>query len=260
MLVAENITLLRGGHPIIDGVGIDARPGSMLVILGPNGAGKTSLLKVLSGEWAPDSGRVLLNNRPLSSWPPLELARVRAVLPQESHLAFSFTVEEVVLLGRTPHAAAGGDPMGRAIALETLTLMEIESQADRLYTSLSGGEKQRVQLARVLTQVWDPPKGKNAVILLDEPTASLDLSFQFKILGIARDLAARGAAVVAVLHDLNLAAAYADDLLFLQDGRVVARGSPRDTIEPGLVAEVFGVRAEVFENNGRLRVVTYPMD
>jgi iron complex transport system ATP-binding protein len=250
VLTATDLTVRRGDRALLDRVSLALAPGRITALVGPNGAGKSTLLRILSGELVPDSGHVAFHDRPLSAWPVAALARHRAVLPQESDLAFPFRVEEVVRLGRIPHPGGGDSSADHTLARAALTQVDLELFADRLYPTLSGGEKQRVHLARALAQLHpDPSSAPPAAraLLLDEPTASLDLAHQHSVLSLARDLARReNVAVFAVLHDLNLALAYADDLLALVAGRMVAAGPISTTLTTALVREVFGIYATLY--------------
>jgi iron complex transport system ATP-binding protein len=221
-------------------VDFSVAPGRTVAIVGPNGAGKSTLLKLLTGELAPSAGEIRLDGRPISAWPARELARRRAVLPQSASVSFPFTVAEIVALGAvgTPTRAEKEALVARALAT-----VELIGFAPRFYQELSGGERQRVQLARVLAQLWSG--GENGYLLLDEPTSNLDLSHQLLTLELARKHAEGGAGVICVLHDLNLAAMAADEIVALKDGRVVASGPPGDTITEALVAELYGVSCTV---------------
>ncbi|MDR1279287.1 MAG: heme ABC transporter ATP-binding protein [Opitutaceae bacterium] len=241
-LFASGVTVRRGGRAILDNAGCAIRRGRLTAILGPNGAGKSTLLRVLSAEFAPDAGEVLFDGRPLRDWKPVELARRRAVLPQESLLGFPFRVREVVLLGRMPHSPDGETARDRDIAREALARVDMAQAGERIYTTLSGGEKQRVHLARVLAQIWEDT-GEPRALLLDEPTSNLDPSHQHATLALARGLADAGVAVVMILHDINLALAYADDVLVIRAGRVAAAGPVGATLTPELVRLVFNITA-----------------
>ena len=247
VLTATDLTVRRGDRTLLDRVSLALAPSRVTALVGPNGAGKSTLLRILSGELSPDLGSVAFLDQPLSGWPVAALARHRAVLPQESDLSFPFRVEEVVRLGRIPHPGGGDSPADHILARESLAQVDLTTFADRLYPTLSGGEKQRVHLARALAQLQPDPAAQPPaarVLLLDEPTASLDLAHQHAVLSLARDLARREhVAVFAVLHDLNLALAYADDLLALAAGRIVAAGPIAATLTPVLVREVFGIHA-----------------
>ena len=237
MLALDRITVRIGSRVLLDGVTLGVAAGTFTAVVGPNGAGKSTLLAVASGARVPEGGAATLDGRPLAAYAPDALARRRALLPQESLLAFGFTGVEVALLGRTPHRT--GHAADEAAAARALADADAEPFADRRYPTLSGGEKQRVQLARTLAQLDGP---EAAVLLLDEPTAALDLAHQHRVLATAKALAAdRGLAVVAVLHDLNLAAQYADRIALLKGGRLVGEGPPADVLRADLVRATFDV-------------------
>ena len=239
MLALDAVHVHVGAAVLLDGVSLDVRPGEVTVVVGPNGAGKSTLLKVAAGERAPTRGAVTLDGTPLDRHAPEALARRRAVLPQQSALGFSFSAFEVALLGRTPHARRSTRAADEAATHGALEKAGVAAFAERRYPTLSGGEQQRVHLARALAQLdgADAP----AYLLLDEPTASLDLTHQHGVLRLARALAAGGTGVLAVLHDLNLAAQYADRLVVLRRGRVLAEGPPSDVLAPALVEAAFDV-------------------
>lgn len=234
---ADNLSVQIGEHALITDVSLTIAPGEVLAVVGPNGAGKSTLLKVLAGEMQQTTGTVTIQDRPLSKWRKRELAQVRAVLPQSSTLSFGFTAHEVVLMGRTPHLSGGESREDHAIVTEAMRLTRTDHLADRTYTTLSGGECQRVQLARILAQIWQGEGSR--YLLLDEPTNNLDLSHQHATLSIARQFAARGVGVLAVLHDLNLAAQYADRILVLKDGQTLAEGRPQTVLTPQTIQQAF---------------------
>lgn len=245
-LAAHQASYRIGRQWLLEQVSLALRPGELLALLGPNGAGKSTLLRLLTGEARPTRGGITLDGRPLQDWPSRALARRRAVLPQSSVLAFPFTVLEVVLLGRTPHCVGSERERDRDIAWQALAAADIVPLAERLYTTLSGGERQRVQLARVLAQIWEPPRdGEVRYLLLDEPVASLDLAHQHGVLALTHRLSREGVGVLAVLHDLNLAAQYADRVAMLASGRLQAVGAPRQVLTEERVEQVFRVRARV---------------
>jgi iron complex transport system ATP-binding protein len=253
MIRAEQVSVRRGGKLVLDRVCCELRPGRLTVVLGPNGAGKSTLLRVLAGEFSPDAGEISFGGRPLRDWPACELACRRAVLPQESALQFPLRVSEVVLLGRAPHVRGNETRRDHAIAEAALVRVDLAAKRDRLFPSLSGGEKQRTQLARALAQVWEPVGDDTRVLLLDEPTASLDLAHQHATLRHARRLAGEGAAVLAILHELNLAMTYADDVWVLDGGELVAAGPVVTTLRPALIQRVFGVAATLLDCPGLAR-------
>lgn len=261
MLRVNHVTVRRGGREILREVSCAMQPGRITALLGPNGAGKSTLLRLLAGEFSPDEGTVEFADRRLCDWPRCDLACRRAVLPQESSLQFPFQVGEVVLLGRAPHVRGIESRRDHAIATEALKCADLEGKAARLFPTLSGGEKQRTHLARALAQIWDRDCGGGRVLLLDEPTSNMDLAHQHATLRQARRLAEEGAAVLAVLHDLNLAMMCADDAWVLQQGRLAAQGPIVATLTPALIREVFGVEARLLDCPGlpRPHLVTMPL-
>jgi len=240
MLRLSDVTVRIGDATLIERVSAAVRPGRLTAVVGPNGAGKTTLLQVASGELAPSAGTVRLDDRPLSTVPEQEQARRRAVLPQASRFHFAFSVLEVVLMGRTPHVQGRAGPDDWAIAEKALDAVEMGDFVDEDFPTLSGGEQQRVHLARALTQVWTAPDDGHRYLLLDEPTASLDLAHQQNVLRTARAFADEGAGVLAILHDLNLAAQFADHVVVMAEGQVHTKGAPDAVFTPPCIHDVFG--------------------
>jgi len=245
---AENVVVDLGGQVIIDDVSLEIVAGEVLAFVGPNGAGKSTLLAALSGDIRLRAGSVRYGDRVLTSIRHLELARARSVLTQENQVSFSFTVAEVVEMGRSPWARTPDRVDDDAAIAEALSIMEVSHLAKRQFGSLSGGEKARVSLARVLAQ-------RTAVVFLDEPTAALDLRHQEQVMRTARLIAATGRAVVVVLHDLSLAAAYSDRVALIEHGRIAAIGTPHDVFTEARVGSVYGLTVDVFERDDRLVVV-----
>jgi iron complex transport system ATP-binding protein len=241
MLCARHIEVRLGQRSVLADLDFEAAPGELTAIIGPNGSGKTTLLRALSGELAA-TGEVRLNGRDIRALKPWQLAERRAVLPQATALAFPFTVREVVGLG----LGAGRRQGDAALAARALARVDLGDFGGRLYQDLSGGEQQRVQLARVLCQVWAPVlDSQPRYLFLDEPVSSLDIRHQLTIMDIARDFAGQGGGVVAILHDLNLAAMYADRLCVMHRGQFSATGAPGDILNDRLVETVFGCRLQV---------------
>jgi iron complex transport system ATP-binding protein len=239
---ASGITFRVGTKTLLDGVSLTVAPGETVALVGPNGAGKSTLLRVLAGELKSHAGAVMLKDRPLASYAPRDLALHRAVLSQSTHVAFPFTVGEVVRMG-------AGDRHGRGIdnlAERALADVDLAAFHDRVITTLSGGEQQRAHFARVLLQLscGEAAHGPG-LLLLDEPTASLDLKHQLDMLEAVGRCARRGVAVVAILHDLNLATLAADRIVVLDGGRVAADGAPAETVTDDLLARVFRVASAV---------------
>jgi iron complex transport system ATP-binding protein len=252
VLLARELWVRRGGKPLLQGVSLTLGAGEVLAVVGPNGAGKSTLLRTLCGDLRPSAGELSLNGRRLHDWSPRELAERRAVLLQTSPLSFAFTALEVVLLGRVAGSAGwaiSGDDERRARAI--LQRVGLRDFPDRLYPTLSGGEQQRVQLARILFQL-EPSRGRHPqTLFLDEPTANLDLEHQRATLELCKGLAAGGTCVLVVLHDLNLAARYADRVLVLSGGKVAALAAPDDALSPALIEDVFHVPVTVLTHGTR---------
>ncbi len=242
-LCAEGASLTIQHKTLLQATDVQLVAGEITAICGPNGAGKTSLLRVLAGDASLSSGRVCLNDQPLAHWVATDRAQTLAVLPQHSSLEFAFAVEDVVALGRTPHNS--GYQYDRQVVSAALAAIDGEQLRQRNYMALSGGEQQRVQLARVLAQLWEPSPHGERHLLLDEPTASLDLAHQVLLLNVLKNFAAQGVGICVVVHDLNLAARMADRLLIMQNGSIVASGSPAEVLQAELIAHVFGVHVEL---------------
>jgi iron complex transport system ATP-binding protein len=242
MISTHGLTVVRSGRKLLDDVSIHLTPGTFSVIIGPNGAGKSTLMKVLSGEMRADAGRVTYGDVDVNLFKPVQLARLRAVLPQSTVLAFPFTALEIVRMG----AVAQGSRAPEEQAKRALAKVGLSGFEGRAYNMLSGGEQQRVQFARALAQVPHPVEnGEARALLLDEPTSSLDLGHQISVLETARDFAAGGGTVLAVLHDLNLAAEFADQLIVMHGGQITACGPSLETISDETIARVYGIGGTV---------------
>jgi iron complex transport system ATP-binding protein len=238
---------------VLRGVSLIAPRGGLVGILGPNGSGKTTLLRLLAGVIAASRGRVTLDDTPLDSLSRTAVARRIAVVPQETHLAFDYTVLEIVLMGRYPHLGAFEleGPRDLGIARDALAATGTEQLEHRSFSTLSGGEKQRVVIASALAQSAE-------ILLLDEPTASLDLGYQIEIAELLKRLnRERGITMVLSAHDLNFAASVCQELTLLKSGQVLASGSIDRTLTAELVRELYGVTAEVrfHDAAGHLTVV-----
>lgn len=225
---------------VLSKVSLAIGDGELVGILGPNGSGKTTLLKLLGGSLAPTSGAVSLDDRPLREWPRRELARRVAFVPQETHAPFDFTVLDIVLMGRFPHLGrfALEGPHDLAIARRALEATDAAQFAGRSFSTLSGGEKQRVVIASALAQ---SPR----LLLLDEPTASLDVGHQLEVQTLVRRLNRDGVTMVLSTHDLNLAAALCDRLVLLREGQVFGAGRTDAVLTPGAIRLLYGVDADV---------------
>ncbi|MGE0845502.1 MAG: heme ABC transporter ATP-binding protein [Flavobacteriaceae bacterium] len=240
-LIARDIEVSLGGRRILHGAGVSAAAGEITILVGPNGSGKTTMMRALTGDLG-FAGIVTLNGRPLGDYRKSELACVRAVLEQETSLSFPFTVGEIVRLGLSASPLPRTAAERAEIVDEALDRVDLAGFAGRFYQELSGGERQRVQLARVLCQIWEPVDAEGAPrwLFLDEPVSSLDIRHQLTIMEIAQSHAAAGGGVVAIMHDLNLTAMYADRLAVMSGGRIAAEGEPAGVLDDALLADVFG--------------------
>jgi iron complex transport system ATP-binding protein len=242
LMEATDVVVTAGAKRILDGVSLRLNAGETVAVVGPNGAGKSTLLRVLAGELRPRAGRVQLHGKDLASFGPRLLAQHRAVLSQSITVAFPFRVSEVVAMG----AGDGRGPKVDALVAAALAEVDLSALGERIFPTLSGGEQQRAHFARILVQMAcaEAMHGPG-VLLLDEPTASLDLKHQLALAATAKQCAARGAAVLAIMHDLNLATLFADRIVVLDAGRVAREGAPGAVITDDLLASVFGVRSAV---------------
>jgi len=245
MIQARNIKLSVNGKDMLKEVSLVVNPGEFTAIAGPNGAGKTSLLKVMSGEQSKHTGDVTINGIPTTRYSVPDLSRVRAVLPQSSHVQFAFTVRQIVEMGRLHHRSMAART--RDVVDQVMDLTGILSWENRPCMTLSGGEQQRVQLARVLAQVWEL-RSFPRYILLDEPTSSLDLAQQQLIFGLVKQACDRNIGVLAIVHDLNQVTRFADKLYFLKDGSIVASGNTTDVVKKHIIEETFCCRVNVYHD------------
>jgi iron complex transport system ATP-binding protein len=245
MIEARDVSVSIGGKQIIANVDFEIRSGELAAIVGPNGSGKTTFLRAVSGDLS-YSGVIRINGRDIAALKPWQAAAMRAVLPQATALSFPFTVREIAKLGLTGGRSGALPGEDERLPDRALARVDLEGFAGRFYQELSGGEQQRVQLARVLCQVWAPVlDGSPRYLLLDEPVSSLDIKHQLIIMNIARDFARRGGGVVAILHDLNLAAMFADRIFVMHRGRLAAAGSPQSVLSDELISKVFECRLKV---------------
>lgn len=248
------VTSGYGERAAIRAVSVQVQRGEMIGIIGPNGSGKSTLLRLLSGVLRAWSGRVAIDGRPIGSYAPRELSRRIAVVPQETHIDFPFTVTEVVLFGRTPHLGPLAFESARdlAIARQAMERTDVTHLAARRITELSGGERQRVILARALAQ-------EPSILILDEPSAFLDIRHQVEIYDLLQDLQNEGLTVVTVLHDLNLAGLYCNRLVLLANGSVACTGEPPDVLTYRTLTDVYGTEVYVAMNDITRRLNVLPL-
>lgn len=247
----ESVGLALDGRAILKNVSLEVFPGEVLALVGPNGAGKSSLLSVMSGDMPATTGRAMLQGRDVSKYRVDEAARARAVLMQSNEVSFPFTVWEIVEMGRAPWARTTSLAEDNKAIADALEQADVEHLVERRFNQLSGGERARVSLARVLAQ-------RTAIVLLDEPTAALDLKHQESVMKTVREIAEQGRAVVVVVHDLSVAAGYADRVAMLVEGKIAAVGSPHDVITAERVSDVYGVAVDIETVGSPARPVIIP--
>lgn len=241
MLQVAGLSVQLGGRRLVSDVTLTARPGAITAIAGPNGSGKTTLLRAVTGELRHD-GSARLNGHEIARMRPRDLAAIRAVLAQSVEVAFPFTVAEVVRFG----LISGLEAADAGIVERALAAVDLQGHAGRPLHLLSGGEQQRAHLARALAQVWRPGSAQGPHwLFLDEPVASLDIAHQLMVMRLARSYADAGGGVVAVMHDLNLTAMFADHMVLMQGGRLVAQGRPEEVMTDATLSAAYSCRLKV---------------
>jgi iron complex transport system ATP-binding protein len=257
MVELRDVSFRAGNTLILDRVTTRFRENAFNVILGPNGAGKSTLLRLATGLATPTDGDVCYGGRSVADFEMGELARTRAVLSQHVELAFPLPVTDVVMMGRYPHYGRVATPNDRAIVERALEMVGMIDRRGQAYPTLSGGERQKVQLARVLAQIWAddssraPDEPRHRYLFLDEPTTSLDVHYQIQILDIARGLSGRDCTIVAILHDINVAFEYGNHFVLLERGRVALEAEHGSDIGQADLERVFKVRARRLDDDGR---------
>lgn len=254
MLTIENLSYLVQGASLIEKISLTVQTGEFLALVGANGAGKSTLLKLISGELSPTVGSICLNDKPLTAYKPHELALQRAVMAQQLEVSFDFTVQEVVMMGRHPHLRFGSGESRKdaKIVQQAMESTETTYLSRRYYPTLSGGEQARVTLARVLAQAAP-------LILLDEPTAALDLRHQQLVMGLLKKLTTQGNTVIAIVHDLNLAAGYADKVGIVHQGKLAHLGTPSEVLTEAILEQVFGLPVKVVDHPAREGKLILPL-
>jgi iron complex transport system ATP-binding protein len=243
MYEVNHLSLRLRDKVILKDVNLSLMPGAFTAIVGPNGAGKSSLLKAMAHETHNYHGEIVINGKSVKSYTPQALSKVRAVLPQHTTMQFAFTTEQIVMLGRQTSTHTQKENL--SIVDEVLERTALQPLRNRNYLTLSGGEKQRVQLARVLAQVWEETVYPR-YILLDEPTSSMDIAQQQNIFSLAKAVCDRNIGVMAIVHDLNMAVQFADQLYFLKDGKIIANGESEKVFTKSNIEETFCCRVNVY--------------
>lgn len=233
------------GRKLLHDVSFRVNSGEFWAIVGANGAGKSTLMKLLSREYSPTSGHIMFHGKDLKKYRLQELARKRAVLAQQNAVTLGFSVQEIVLMGRYPFYDAQPDARDLAIVDHCLQKVGIAHFKERTFPTLSGGEQQRVQLARTLAQIWEIDRG---LLLLDEPTTGMDLLHQYETFRLAREMTANGYGVIAVVHDLNLALQYADQVIMMKQGSAVATGVPNEVLTEENIKNSFGLTVRIIQS------------
>lgn len=258
MLEVRNVGYQIGRKTLLREISFDAGAGEFIAIIGANGAGKSTFLKTLSNENKPSEGTIKFNNRPLKSYSSKELSKSRAVLAQQNNLSFNFNVSDLVMMGRYPHFQGRPTAQDHEVVEYAIEKTGIGHLVNRIYMTLSGGEQQRVHLAKIMCQLLEHDEvvndkkaiSKPKYLLLDEPTSSLDLYYQHQLLELTASLTKRGFCVVAILHDLNMAIQYADKVLLLKDGAALGFGHPLEVLSPVNILEAFNISMDLVHPAG----------
>jgi heme transport system ATP-binding protein len=249
MINIENLAYSINNKQLLNEISFDVHSGDVLTILGPNGAGKTTLLKSLSGDIKPQSGNVKITNKNMDEFNVNQLAKIRSVVEQSNNIVFPFTVDDIVSFGRYPINKGYITPEDRETIHETMDLFEIESLSDRIYNTLSGGEQQRVQLARAIVQLINTDsEDQFRFLLLDEPISSMDICHQHRSLSILQKLSEQGISIITILHDINLAINYSSKVVLMSQGKMIKAGTVEETCDPKTLESIFEISMDVIEH------------
>jgi iron complex transport system ATP-binding protein len=255
MLAAKNITYKIGQKTLLDDVSVAFEPAKLNLIIGPNGAGKSTLIKVLCNQQVSGQGTVSYDGKEINKFSVAALAQRRAVLSQNIELAFPLTVEEVVMMGRYPHFSGQPEQKDFTACKEAMTFFDVAAMADRNYMTLSGGEKQRVHFARVVAQIWYPQKEGSRYLILDEPLTFLDVYYQFDFMYKVMELIKQqDVVVVGVVHDLNLAARFADKVVLVCNGKILADGSKKEVLIKENIKAAYHMEADISTHKGKMQL------
>jgi len=243
LLSLDGIWCVSNGKYLLKDVSFDLHGGELVSIIGPNGAGKSTLVKAISCERPIDRGTIFLNGMHIKDYAPKDRARHMAVLPQANTLSFPYTVAEVIALGRTPHDVPRST--NNAIVRDILQELDLSKSSERIYTTLSSGEKQRVQVARVMAQIWDKGDEFSKILIMDEPLTSLDLKYQKELVLILKKISTLRITIITVMHDINVAMAVSDKILTMKDGEVTCFDSPEKMQDVSIFNNLFNINLEM---------------
>ena len=232
---------------LIRDITLDILEGDMVSIIGPNGSGKSTLIKLVSKELSANSGSIIIKDKLNSSWSIKELSKFRAVLTQSGHLSFPFSTFDIIRMGRYPFET--NKVVNDKICIELIDLLDLNNQIDQVYTTLSGGEKQRVQLARVFAQIWSDNTYEGKILMLDEPTSFLDIKHQYSLFKILKSLNSKGLTIMMVLHDINHALSYSEKIIMLKDSNLMGFGKINEIINSEILEKLFNLKLNLIKNN-----------
>tara|TARA_Y100000588_G_C14219668_1_gene910440 strand:+ start:1036 stop:1758 length:723 start_codon:yes stop_codon:yes gene_type:complete len=229
---------------------MEVNNGDYISLIGPNGSGKSTLIKLLSNDLKPSLGSIYFKSQNISNWNVMEIAKYRAILPQSNMLNFAFTVLDIIKMGRYPFKGTCTNFQNEMVCMKLIEIFDLENHIHQNYMTLSGGEKQRVQLARVFSQIWDEEKDyEHKILILDEPTSALDIKHQIMLIELLKNINKNGLTIIIVLHDLNQAIMNANKLLVLNEGKIAAFGGVENIVESKMLDKVFGINIDILESN-----------
>ena len=248
-LILKNISYKAGDVNILNDVSLSVEKGEIVSLVGPNGAGKSTLLNILTGDINPDSGDVFYENFNLNELNILDRSFYRSVMSQSQQIVFDFSVKEIIEMGWLDKGNAQFSEHFDQAVLDISSVCQLDNLLERKFNRLSGGEQRRVHFARTLLQLWRPSDSMDpAYMLLDEPTANLDLYFEIKLMEIIKKKAVNNVGVFLILHDLNLAAKFSDKIALINKGKIVSYGTPREVLEPNILEEIYNLKMDVDTN------------
>ena len=255
MLKADNISFEVDNKTLLHDTSLTFEPNCFHVIMGANGAGKSTILKLLAGSQHCSGGTVFLHDKKLGHFTTKELATQRAVLSQHYSITFPMTAGDIVMMGRYPYFSSTPSPLDFSICREAMKLMEAGDLFERDYGTLSGGEAQKIHMARVLAQIWEAGRGREKILFLDEPVSHLDVKYQHQILKVAKEFCSKQVTVIAILHDINLTLTYADRILFMKQGTILYETKKAGEVTTTMIKDIFDIDATIIEQGNGVRPV-----